>query len=198
MVIDMKKTMALGICTISLFGCGQLPVVSEGITNAQQNVLDARAQEDRQDSKDHAAVIKAIGEVAVNGDNTVKVVSLMMLDRIASDLNRVRAAKAQAPIPDGPITAFFKAAAPYIIPGAQIWASDRSGSRALKESFGNMNLISQIAGNIQRDPLVVNNVTPAPQIVQVPGQTQIVNPIIVDRPPPIILDQPILVPVPGG
>lgn len=182
-----------------LVGCGTMDVAGVGgqVTTAQQNVLDARKAEDRQESKDLGVVVAAIESVAANGDNTVKVVSLMMPDRIVGGMNQIRIAKAQAPVPDGPIVAAFKAAAPYVIPGLQIWASDRAGGRALKESFGNMNLIGTIAKDIKRDPLVVNTPPQSVVLVDKPFVVDHPAPIVIEKQIPFVVDQPFVVTVPG-
>ena len=192
----MKKIMLI-TAAILLTGCESLPTVTGAITDAQMNVLKAQVKEEVQASKDLDRVVGAIEKLAVSGDTTTKVMSLMILNQTYAGLAAARANR-QPVNNDGPITAAFKAVAPYVIPGLQIWASDRAGGRALKESFGNMNLIGTIAKDIQRDPLIVNN--PAPQVVQLPGAPapQVIQvpsaPILI---PPFVVDQPVIVTVPG-
>lgn len=177
----------------ALSGCAQLDVVSGTVTDAQARYLENLEARDKRQSEDMRRVLSTIQSVASSGDATTRVVGLLMLDRISNGVSQARMAQIQMPQQDGPITAFFKGVAPYLLPLAQIWQADRASGRALDQAFGNMNLIGTIAGQIQRDPLVVQTpAQPAPVIVTTPP------PVIVDRPPPIIIDQPVIIPVPGA
>lgn len=178
---------------LSMSACAQLDTVGSTVTDAQARYLASLEAREKRQSEDMRQVLKTIESVSSSGDSTSRVVGLLMLDRISNGVASARMAQVQMPPQDGPITAAFKAVAPYVIPGLQIWASDRAGSRALDQAFGNMALIGQIAGQIQRDPLVVNApAAPDPIIVTTPP------PLVVDRPTPFIVDQPILVPTSGG
>lgn len=184
----------LTIAAIALSGCAGMDVAGAQITTAQQQMLAAQEARAAREAEANRHVVDAIASLADSKDPTARIVGLMMLDRV---INGSVAAQKAAVMPmqpqEGPITTALRAVAPFILPLTQIWQADRAGDRALRQSYANMNLIGTIAGQIQRDPLVVT--TPSAEVV---------DPVIVTTPPPQIIqiptqviEQPVIVPAGG-
>lgn len=183
------------IAALALSGCAGMDIAGNQITQAQAQYLatqDARAAREAEASKH---VVDAIAGLANSQDQTSRIVGLMMLDRVLNGTTAVQKAVAPMPQQEGPITTALRVVAPFVLPLAQIWQADRAGARSLQQSYANMNLIGQVAGQIQRDPLVVT--TPSPTVIQAPDPVivQTPNPLVIDRPTPIVIDQPVIVPV---
>lgn len=190
------RYLLLIIAAIALSGCAGMDIAGTQITQAQAQYLATQEARAAREADASRHVVDAIAALAHSGDPTARVVGLMMLDRVLNGTAAVQKV-AQAPVQsqDGPITTALRVVAPFVLPALQIWQADRAGERGMKQAFGNMDLIGSLAGQIQRDPLVV---TPAaPQIVN-PVIVETPNPMVIDRPTPIIIDQPIIVPAPGG
>lgn len=191
------RYLLLIITAVGLSGCVTLDGFGAQVTTAQAQYLAAQDARAAREAEAQRHLVDRIAEIAQTGDQTSRVVALMMLDRVANGMPQ-RAVQAVAQPQEGPITTALRVAAPFVLPLAQIWQADRAGKRALDQALGNMDLIGAVAGQIQRDPLVVT--TPAPSVINAPPPMVLTTPppVIVERPAPIILDQPIVVPVAGG
>lgn len=194
----MMRILLVLAAVFGLAGCAGWDVAGNQITTAQAQYLASQEARATRESEDMRQVIGAIQALGTNGDTTSRVAALMMMDRLSGGVAAQRSAQQQMPAQEGPITTALRVVAPFVLPLAQIWQADRAGERGMRQSFANMNLISGLAGQIQRDPLVMT--TPAPQVIQAPAPTVITTPPaqIIERPAPIIVDQPVIVTVPAG
>lgn len=182
-----------------LTGCAGMDIAGNQVTQAQAQYLAAQEAKAAREAESSRHVVDAIYRLAQSDDHTSRVVGLMMLDRV---INGTVATQKGAAAPmqqqEGPITTALRVIAPFVLPLAQIWQADRAGDRSLKQSYANMNLIGTLAGQIQRDPLVVQ--APSPTVIQAPDPVivQTPNPLVIDRPTPVVIDQPVVVQVPAA
>ena len=191
------RYLLLVIAALMLSGCAGMDIAGGQITTAQAQYLAAQDARAARDAEADSRLVAAIERLADSADPMVRLVGITTLDRIAAGKAAPRGAQMPAQSQDGPITTALKVVAPFVLPALQIWPADRAGERGMKQAFGNMDLIQTLAGQIQRDPLVVT--TPAAQVIQVdPVIVTTPDPVIVDREVPVIVDQPVVVTVPGS
>lgn len=178
----LRLALAALAAAILLPACVTLDGAGQTITQAQQQYLASlQAQADR-DAARTESLLDAIGKFADSDNETAQVLALVILERVANPPAAAAATPPPPPQPAGPITTALKTLAPFVLPIAQIWQADRQGERSLTQAVANMDLIGTLAGQIHRDPLVVE--TPAAQIIHAPA------PVIITPPDPIVIEQP--------
>lgn len=173
----MRKTiLTIAASTMLMTGC---LTTGDVMTAQQQYFASLQAQQEAERSYNQT-VIQALSAFSSSQDPLVQAWAMSSIERIASSRSMstmMNAAANQGRMPDGPITSFLKAALPYVLPIAQIWAADRTDKRSLESAALQTGLIGNIVNQISRDPLVVQ-----------PPPTQIVQPTVIDREVPFIVE----------